>query len=641
MSSTADFLNACSPLEAALAYAAGGWPVFPVYEVANGCCACGETDCASPGKHPRTLNGRLDATLDQGQIKDWWRRQPNANPATPTGGESGLDVIDLDGNPDLLIPELEKRGVVLPVATPTVRTGSGGLHVITAHPSRKIPTKTKFLKLPSANGGKPPAVDLLADPGYIVLPPAMHKSGQRYQWLKDPFSVGLAPLPPALLDLIYPEAKPGPSFSEPDVEPMRHIDQLLNKLEAVRRSASGWTARCPAHEDHHPSLHIKIGDDGRILLHCFGGCSPEAVVGAIGLSMRDLFDSSTYNGGGRTETGSSEKSQAAGGELKPLSVLPAAEYLAHPFPPVSNILVGGNLTAGGKLLIAGTGGIGKSLIDISLGICLTARRPVFGEFAVTAPQRVGLFLCEDPAGVTQDRLRRQLAGMGLSEPPDGLFMFPRDERLIFGGRHGKPQEAIDRLTETVRRHALSVVIFDPLVAIHEADENSNMEMARWLFPFGEALQHEGCAIIVSHHTTWGQDGEPHSRGASAIQNWADSVWLLRRIETGGREAVKLSVAKINFGPRWEPLILTLDPESLLYSAQGEQSALCPVPALLEYLRDEHGGEFRGKKDDLYSQVQAHFGAGRRTVREAFRAALSHQPPLLEDLGRGGGFKVIE
>lgn len=365
-----------------------------------------------------------------------------------------------------------------------------------------------------------------------------------------------------------------------------------------------------------------------------------AEVERIAAHAYDQADRGDFERNGRNG-GSGGHSETGGAALQPLSVLSAADFLTRDFPATDNILAGGNLTVGGKNLIAGPGGIGKSLIDITLGLCMTARRPVFGEFAVMAPQRVGLFLCEDPAGVTQDRLRRQLQGLGLSEPPAGLFVFPRDERLIFGGRHGTPQETINRLIETVRRYALTVVIFDPLVSIHEADENSNTEMARWLVPLGDALQREGCAIVVSHHTTWGQDGEPHSRGASAIQNWADTVWLLRRIETGGREGVKLSVAKINFGPRWEPLILTLDPETLLFSAQGEQSALCPVPALLEYLRDEHGSEFRGKKDELYNLVQAHFGAGRRTVREAFRAALSHQPPLLEDLGRGGGFKVIE
>lgn len=46
--------------------------------------------------------------------------------------------------------------------------------------------------------------------------------------------------------------------------------QLLAALGA-RRSGTGWTARCPAHEDRHPSLSINFADD-KLLLRCFAGC---------------------------------------------------------------------------------------------------------------------------------------------------------------------------------------------------------------------------------------------------------------------------------------------------------------------------------------------------------------------------------
>jgi len=49
------------------------------------------------------------------------------------------------------------------------------------------------------------------------------------------------------------------------------------------------TARCPAHDDHHPSLRIGIGADGRVLLHCHAGCTAEQIVAALGLKMADLF----------------------------------------------------------------------------------------------------------------------------------------------------------------------------------------------------------------------------------------------------------------------------------------------------------------------------------------------------------------
>lgn len=49
------------------------------------------------------------------------------------------------------------------------------------------------------------------------------------------------------------------------------------------------SARCPAHDDHKPSLSIGQGEDGRVLIHCHAGCSPADVLAAVGLRPADLF----------------------------------------------------------------------------------------------------------------------------------------------------------------------------------------------------------------------------------------------------------------------------------------------------------------------------------------------------------------
>jgi hypothetical protein len=69
------------------------------------------------------------------------------------------------------------------------------------------------------------------------------------------------------------------------------LNLFLSNLQGVSPSAKGYAANCPAHGDRNPSLSIDQGSDGRILLHCHAGCSAQAVVGALGLSMSDLFPS--------------------------------------------------------------------------------------------------------------------------------------------------------------------------------------------------------------------------------------------------------------------------------------------------------------------------------------------------------------
>ena len=67
-------------------------------------------------------------------------------------------------------------------------------------------------------------------------------------------------------------------------------DNLLSRLEGVKQSGSAkWRARCPAHEGKGQTLSIRETADGATLVHCFAGCAVDEVVGAVGLSVSDLF----------------------------------------------------------------------------------------------------------------------------------------------------------------------------------------------------------------------------------------------------------------------------------------------------------------------------------------------------------------
>jgi len=70
------------------------------------------------------------------------------------------------------------------------------------------------------------------------------------------------------------------------------IDELLPKLDRLRKTKDGWTARCPAHDDRTPSLSVAIGESGQILLRCFAGCALDDVLESLGLKVTDLFPGS-------------------------------------------------------------------------------------------------------------------------------------------------------------------------------------------------------------------------------------------------------------------------------------------------------------------------------------------------------------
>ena len=70
------------------------------------------------------------------------------------------------------------------------------------------------------------------------------------------------------------------------------VELVLERLEGVRRSGTGFEARCPAHADDTPSLSINEGSQGQALLKCHAGCSQDQVLDAleiIGIPKTHLF----------------------------------------------------------------------------------------------------------------------------------------------------------------------------------------------------------------------------------------------------------------------------------------------------------------------------------------------------------------
>lgn len=74
---------------------------------------------------------------------------------------------------------------------------------------------------------------------------------------------------------------------------VRGVEYVLERLRAAglepRARGRGWSCRCPAHDDHRPSLDIDPGDDGRALVLCRSGCRTDDVLRAIDADSRRLF----------------------------------------------------------------------------------------------------------------------------------------------------------------------------------------------------------------------------------------------------------------------------------------------------------------------------------------------------------------
>jgi hypothetical protein len=227
-------------------------------------------------------HGALDAALDAGRIRRWWRRAPLANLGVATGTASRLVVLDVDPRHDgpAHLAQLEGRYRRLPATVEAV-SGGGGRHLYFAHAGDPIPTAAGLL------GG----LDVRGDGGYIVAPPSRHASGGRYRWRPSygPSERAPAALPAWLAHLARHGGEPaGALRGRRPLAPASPADrrvfrELMAEIGVTPRSGNQEMHRCPWHPDEHPSLSVHWG---AAVFHCFG-CEVGGGIGTLRAMLRE------------------------------------------------------------------------------------------------------------------------------------------------------------------------------------------------------------------------------------------------------------------------------------------------------------------------------------------------------------------
>jgi hypothetical protein len=185
---------------AALKAAQRELPLFPCHSrTDDGRCTCGK-DCASPAKHPLTRRGLLDASKHVTVVAGWWDRWPWANLGMPTGKPSGIVVLDCDPRHDGFATLAKLIGAGAGLATLEVQTGGGGVHLWFRLPDG-VDVTNSSKGLVEHFG---PGLDVRGTGGYVLIPPSLHISGQRYRYAAGE----LQPLPAWLVEVLNPPPPP-------------------------------------------------------------------------------------------------------------------------------------------------------------------------------------------------------------------------------------------------------------------------------------------------------------------------------------------------------------------------------------------------------------------------------------------------
>jgi len=481
-------------LNAALSYAARGWPVFPVHHPdskGNGLqCSCNNPGCQSPAKHPLTSHGVLDATTDAERIRAWWKEYPFANIGLAMGQESGVVAVDIDGEEakdafKAKFPDLDFDRI------PRQRTGrpEGGWHLIFQSPGVPIKNGTGIL----------PKTDFRGDHGYIIGAPSVHISGRPYVW-QIPLNGNIPKLTPELYELIK---NAGSNGQHKPVDMARVLDGLPHGERDVMLFKSACKLR---------RADIPQDTAEEIILKAARNCSPPFPEGLALEKVANAY--SNYPAGG-------QEGPEAGKKI-------TSDLRERP----SEVTFLKEMNLGELQEKAKTAGVdpitylpvlGQARLIVKGWSCLLASYPKTGKTELLIrvisewQQERVLFFTEEPESVWHVRLSR-LPAASLQHV------------TLCVALGAKPTDILNRIIKGTE----SVVVLDTVRNLLSLrDETDNSEVARALIPYIAACRIAGKTFIPLHHDRKG--GGEHGEGISGGHAFLGVVDIALEIKRDGQE----------------------------------------------------------------------------------------------------------
>jgi hypothetical protein len=146
-------------LEEVLPLAARGWKLHP---------------CKARDKAPHLTSWPEKATCDPRVIEEWSVTYRDCNWGAKTGADSGVWVLDCDGDTGLgSLDELVQIHGELWLKTLTAITSKGLHYYFQYPPDSKISNSVSTLRR---------GLDVRGERGYVIVPPSLHPSGCQYRW---------------------------------------------------------------------------------------------------------------------------------------------------------------------------------------------------------------------------------------------------------------------------------------------------------------------------------------------------------------------------------------------------------------------------------------------------------------------------
>ena len=444
-------------------------------------------------------------------VLNWFHTLSGAGVGVVTGRVSNMVVLDVES---YCPTPIEKLLEIYPTQMYS-RTGSGGYHLFYQYPTAmaRVSNRVKLME----------GVDLRADGGFIVLPPTLHPSGNRYRWVKRG---PLGTFPKSLLDL---DSQPKTQQGEGWITDLLHGVSEGGRNDACARLA-GYFFKKGLTYDIVEALLMEWNErndpplTAREMRTTIKSIERNHAIGTSDFTSVEFEDD---------RTGGEEKQQSN------FDVMRMADYVKGYGGEGVHWMVEDWLPDKSITFLISPPESYKTWILLDLAVSVSAGVPFLGRYQVNDKGPTMIIQQEDSHTGLTDRLALIVEQkLGATANIDGdvwqvpcmpdLPIYVHPSRMLrFDNK--KVLEELEKQIEAIKP---KVIMIDPLYSTTAAVDNYMADLANQMMVLKTWRDKYGCSFVIAHHSKKNLDPDSTARedswGSQFLNAFLEAGWQVRR-----------------------------------------------------------------------------------------------------------------
>ena len=479
----------------ALEYADSGWSVLPV----------------RPEEKRPFMTNWLQYTKTRASkemINSWFTNLTGAGVGVVTGRISNMVVLDVESDCPFPIDDLLKKYPTQMIA----RSGGGGYHLFYQYPTNQTRVSNRVRIFDGA--------DLRADGGFIVLPPTMHPSGNRYEWIKRG-PLGAFPLP--FLDF---QAQPRTQNEGWITEALRGVSEGGRNDTCAR--LAGYFFKKGMNADIVEALLLDWNERNE----------PPLPIGEVRTTIKSIERSHAVGDSQFTQVQFTDDREEVPAQSS-FGVMRMTDYVKGYGGEGVSWLIEDWMPDKSITFLVSPPESYKTWLLLDLAVSVSAGVPFLGKYRVNSPGPTLIIQQEDSHAGLTDRIAliveqklNALPKLGDGEwtipamPDIPIFVHP-DRQLRFGNR--KVLEEMEKQIATIKP---KIVMIDPLYSTTDSTDNYMADLANKMMVLKTWRDKYGCSFLIAHHSKKNLDPDSTARedswGSQFLNAFLEAGWQVRR-----------------------------------------------------------------------------------------------------------------